>query len=87
MCGTTALAHSHEPRTLTAIALSNSSTVISQNGPFHTVMKYAALLIRISTPPNCFTVSSTIALTLFSFETSQAMLIAFPPMSLIALTM
>ncbi len=50
-------------------------------------MKYAALLIRISTPPNCFTVSSTIALTLFSFETSQAVLIAFPPMSLIALTM
>jgi hypothetical protein len=39
MCGATALAQSQEPRTLTAIALSNSSTVISQNTPFHTDMK------------------------------------------------
>ena len=39
MWGTAALAQSQDPRTLTAIALSNSSTVISQNGPFQTVMK------------------------------------------------
>src|SRR5262245_30659553 len=33
ICGTTALAQSHEPRPLTAIALSNSSTVISPERP------------------------------------------------------
>ena len=70
MYGKAALAHSHEPRTFTAIALSNSSTAISQNGLFFTFIKYAALLTSTSTPPNCLATSSTMALR-FSHRTRR----------------
>ena len=51
ICGTTAFAASHTPRTLTPISSSHSASGISQNARILMVEKMAALFTRMSMRP------------------------------------